>query len=344
MKKKIIINGRFLTQNITGVQRVAYELVRELDKNIDKNIEVELVHPENKIQEIELTNIKVKKIGMLKGHLWEQVSLALYALKEKATILNLCLTNPILNPGIVMIHDISFKVNPHFFNWKFNMWYDFLTKNAVKRAKKILTVSEFSKQEMIKYYKASSENIEVVYNGWQHMERVEEDSKILNKLNVKEKEYFLAVSSMNPNKNFKLIIECAEKNPDVQFVIAGKFHNKVFSDTGVDFDNLKNIKYAGYVTDEELKSLYKNAKAFIFPSFYEGFGIPPLEAIACGAKAIVSNTSCLPEIFDNNVVYIDPTDVASLCKVIEDLNEIESNAILEKYSWEKSSKKIVEII
>lgn len=337
--KKIVINGRFLSQQITGVQRVAHELVRELDNLIkEEKIEVVVLAPKNIIFENLYKNIKIKKIGFLKGHLWEQLELPFYALKEGGILLNLCNTTPIINTGMVDIHDISFKVNPQFFSKKFSWYYRVLIWVLVRTSKKILTVSEFSKQEIMKYYKVSEEKIEVIYNSWEHILRINEDFSILQKFNLEKKSFYLAVSSVAPNKNFKYIIELAKLYPEKQFVIVGKKNIKVFGELGV--EDLRNLTWCGYVTDEELKALYMTCKAFIYPSFYEGFGLPPLEAMGCGCEEIyVSNTSCLPEIFGESVTYLNPYKIEKILKNNLSLN----NKVLDDYSWQFSAKKLLKL-
>jgi len=337
--KKIVINGRFLSQQITGVQRVAHELVRELDNLIkEEKIEVVVLAPKNIIFENLYKNIKIKKIGFLKGHLWEQLELPFYALKEGGILLNLCNTAPIINTGMVDIHDISFKVNPQFFSKKFSWYYRVLIWVLVRTSKKILTVSEFSKQEIMKYYKVSEEKIEVIYNSWEHILRINEDFSILQKFNLEKKSFYLAVSSVAPNKNFKYIIELAKLYPEKQFVIVGKKNIKVFGELGV--EDLRNLTWCGYVTDEELKALYMTCKAFIYPSFYEGFGLPPLEAMGCGCEEIyVSNTSCLPEIFGESVTYLNPYKIEKILKNNLSLN----NKVLDDYSWQFSAKKLLKL-
>lgn len=337
--KKIVINGRFLTQQITGVQRVAHELVREMDNLIkEKNIEVVVLAPKNIIFENLYKNIKIKKVGFLKGQLWEQLELPFYTLKEKGILLNLCNTAPIINTGIVDIHDISFRVNPQFFSKKFSWYYRVLIWILVRTSKKIITVSEFSKQEIIKYYKVPKEKVEVVYNAWQHILRIKEDMTILKRFNLEKKNFYLAVSSVAPNKNFKYILELAKLYSEKKFVIVGKKNIKVFGDLGV--ENLKNLVWCGYVSDEELKALYMTCKGFVYPSFYEGFGLPPLEAMGCGCNEIyVSNTTCLPEIFEDNVMYLNPNIIE---KILENRNKIEK-CMLNKYEWKKSALKIIEI-
>ena len=338
--KKIVINGRFLTQQITGVQRVAHELVREMDNLIkEKNIEVVVLAPKNIIFENLYKNIKIKKVGFLKGQLWEQLELPFYTLKEKGILLNLCNTAPIINTGIVDIHDISFRVNPQFFSKKFSWYYRVLIWILVRTSKKIITVSEFSKQEIIKYYKVPKEKVEVVYNAWQHILRIKEDITILKRFNLEKKNFYLGVSSIAPNKNFKYIVELAKLYPEKQFVIVGKKNLKVFGKLGI--ENLENIVWCGYVSDEELKALYMTCKGFIYPSFYEGFGLPPLEAMGCGCEEIyVSKTSCLPEIFEESVIYLNPNKVE---KILKD-NIRTDKKVINKYNWYFSSKRLLKIV
>lgn len=341
---KIIINGRFLTQKITGVQRVAHELIREIDELLSKEkLEVVILAPKNLIFKNSYKNIKIKKVGFLTGVLWEQLELPFYGLLEKGTLLNLGSTAPIINTGIVDIHDISFKVNPQFFSKKFSLYYKILIWILVKTSKKILTVSKFSKNEIIKYYNVNPKKIEVVYNSWEHILSFKEDFNILKKFNLQKKSFYLGVSSVAPNKNFKYIIELAKLYPEKKFVIAGKKNEKVFGNLGI--NEMNNLIWCGYVSDEELKTLYMSCKGFIFPPFYEGFGIPPLEAMGCGCEEIyVSNTSCLPEIFEDSVIYINPNKVEKIFdkKITVDKEKIKK--VLGKYSWKESSQLLIERI
>lgn len=208
------------------------------------------------------------------------------------------------------------------------------------RAKKIITVSEFSKREIIKYYNAPEDKIVVIPNAWQHYERIGFDEKTLNKYGLEKEQYFFAMGSMEPNKNFKWIAEQARKMPNQIFAIAGSINEKVFSD-GLGFECPNNMKLLGFVSDQEAKTLMRDCMAFLFPSIYEGFGIPPLESISAGARqVIVSDTEVMHEIFGNSVSYIDP-NVYELD--INSLKPIETD-ILSKYSWSMSSKIIFKVI
>ena len=339
---KIIINGRFLTQRITGVQRYAREILAELDKIIAPN-EAELAISAKTSEIPEYNNIKVVKTGIFENLLWEHISFPLYVAKNNGIALNLCNTAPIFSTGIVCIHDVKIKVRPCDFSKKFLMWYRLLFANECKNAYKIITVSEFSKKEIIKYYKVAPEKITVISNAWQHYERIEYDEKTLEKYKLRKKQYFFAIGSLEPNKNLKWIAQIAVKNPEESFVVAGSINNEIFSN-GLGFNCPDNINLLGYICDEEAKTLMRDCKAFLFPSFYEGFGIPPLEAMSVGCKSIiVSDTEIMHEIFSDNVNYIDPLnfdyDIQCLTKNISS-----SQKILDKYSWKKSAMTLYNLI
>lgn len=337
--KKIIINGRFLTQKITGVQRYAREIVLELD-NLIKKDEIEIAIPPETMDVPNYKNIKVVKVGIFHNRLWEHISFPLHVIKRGGISLNLCNVAPLISPGIVCIHDMKIKAHPEFFSKKFLIWYKLLFFNAAKRAKLIITVSEFSKSEIIKYYNIKPEKIIVVPNGWQHFKKINYDEKTLKKYNLLKEDYYFAMSSLEPNKNFKWIADMANNNPNEKFVIAGSINDKIFAE-GLGFWCPDNMKLIGYVSDEEAKTLMRDCKAFLFPSIYEGFGIPPLEAMSAGAKRIiVSDIPVMHEIFGDSVEHIDKIGKDFLVIKTDNLKK---NDILEKYDWKKSSIKLKRI-
>lgn len=345
--KKYIINGRFISKQITGVQRFAREILLELDQLIEKN-QIELVIPPGDYELPNYKNIKIKKVGKLKNNLWEQISLPIYVKKKKAISINLCNSAPILCPGIICIHDVKIKAKPECFSKKFLIWYNFLFDMIINNSKCIITVSEFSKSEIIKYYGIDSKKIHVLYNGWQHFNKISFDKNILQKCELSTDGYFFAMSSLEPNKNFKWIAEVAKKNPNDIFAIAGSINNKVFSE-GIGFDCPNNMKLLGYVSDSEAKTLMKECRAFLFPSFYEGFGIPPLEALASGAKLIIiSDTTVMHEIYDKKAIYIDTSDYNYDMKELIKKNElkfkISNQSILDNFSWKSTAIKLKSIL
>ena len=344
---KYIINGRFLTQRITGVQRYAREIVSELDKLcVNKNIEIAI--PENVDDIPHYENIKIVRIGKTNGVKWEQTAFSRYVKKEKGVSVNLCNSAPLTGKKIVTIHDVKVKAHPEFFGWKFRLWYNFLFRNIVKKAQVIITVSEFSKSEIIRYYRCDPNKVHVIYNGWQHYEQIPVEEDVLGKFLLSEGQYIFALGSLDPNKNLKWILETAKNNPQEKFIVGGGINKKVFAEQ--EFILPKNVQLVGYLSDVESKSLMHYCKAFVFPSFYEGFGIPPMEAMVAGARnIIVSDIPVMHEIFGESVSYISPTEYTYAIEDIlaereKDNKEEQSQKILEKYSWKMSAQKLYEIL
>lgn len=351
--KKIYINGRFLTQNITGVQRYAIEIVKALDKHLETDelnsrYEFELVCPKNIKQKIKLNNIKIKQIGRLKGHLWEQIELPLYV--KGNFLFNFCNCAPIIKKNqVITIHDAAVCAVPEAYSFLFRIWYKIMFYVLGHRLNKIFTVSNFSKKELHKYFSIDLNKIDITYNGIDHILKIKPDEKIFSKFNIEKNNYVLAVSSLNPSKNFKLILETAKEMPDTNFVIAGGTNSSVFKSKG--FPVTENVKFIGYVSDEELVTLYKYASCFVYPSLYEGFGIPPLEAMMLNCPVIVSDIKIFREIYRDNVIFCDTKDIKSLkekIKLTVNRKKVFSKAILNfyiaKYKWREAIKKYLDFI
>lgn len=339
-----VIDGFFLTQKITGIQRYAYEITMELDKLISPNT-LEILVPEYLEKVPNLKNIKVIKYGKKSGVLWQQINYANYARKNKLKCI--CLTNtlPLLYAhGIITIHDVSYKANPQFFKAKRDrlsaLWHRLNYWRAAHSDMKIATVSQFSKSEIMKYYGITKDRITVIYNAWQHMNRIENASDTFQRYPKLVKEsYYFSMSTLATNKNFKWILYAAKNNPDKQFAIAGGGKLKGAAEAE-GFAELPNVSFLGYVTDEDAKTLMENCKAFLFPTLYEGFGIPPLEAIASRApRIIVSDTPCMHEIYGNYATYIDPLDYGNI-QLPNSKTELCVENLLDKYSWTFSAEKL----
>lgn len=349
LRRKIIINARFLTQEITGVQRFAIEISKELKKS---NIPIEFVAPKHIIHKGLAKELKVKEIGfnLVNGHLWEQTLLPLYVLKNKGVLLSLCNTAPlILKNQIVTIHDLAFKVNPKWFSKKFTLVYNFLIPLIAKRSKHIITVSEASKREIIRYLRVFDSKVTVIYNAI--------SSVFLEGCNCNNHfdcEYVLTVSSHHPRKNFENLITAFNtiKNKDLKLFVIGNF-NKNFSANLEINENDKRIIFLSNISDEELVCYYRKASLFVYPSIYEGFGIPIIEAMCQGIPVCVSDIPVFREICGKNAVYFNPQSKNSIAKSI--INQIEkpiSNEILkqikietlEKYSWKSSANKLKSVL
>ena len=339
----VVINGKFFSQKVTGVQRYAREILKELDKLLTPDSDYVVLVDKYAVDIPAYRNIKVKQSGHFSGNVWEQLSLPLYVLKHGAVCVNLCNMAPILTPHVVVIHDVSYKVNKQFFSKKFTAWYNFVFSLIIRRITQIITVSQFSRDEICRAYRHDFENITVTYNGWQHFSDIPYDKNALGKYGLDKKGFYFAMSSMAPNKNFKWIAENAVLNPETVYAVSGSVNKKVFGD-GLDFEVPSNLKFLGYISDSEARTLMEECRAFIFPTFYEGFGIPPLEALSAGAKAVVSDSSCMREIFGDHVYYIDPYNAHIDLGALISGSVRQPSELLEKYSWKDSAERLLQAI
>lgn len=353
MSNLVVINARFLTQSITGSQRFAIELCREFKKIYSG--EILFVSPDNIMHKEIADEFGVKTMGRLgKGMSWEQIELPLMLWRLGSPILiNLCSLAPVFyNNNIVTVLDLSFYLHPEWFSKSFSNLYNIIVPRAAANAKKVVTISENSKKEIISHFRIKNKDISIIYPS---VSSIFLNSHHINTPNQYGK-YILAVSSIDPRKNFSGLIQAfkAGNFGQVKLVIVGSEH-KVFADNSLKelITGDDRIAFTGYVNDEQLVSLYKNAVLFAYPSLYEGFGIPPLEAMACGCPTLVSNTTSLPEVCGDASVYVDPYDVNSirdgLAKLLND-DGLRASLIqkgyqqIRRFDWHQSAQKLVDIV
>jgi len=347
--KQILINGYFLCRNLTGIERYAIEITRRLDL-LCKSGEVSIIIPKN-ISNIPLyKNIKVIRYGRKIQHiLWQMFTLQFFLVTHrKYTVLEFGNTALPFSPGIVFLHDIYCEHFPEdFISLKdkvirlYNRWQYRL---IAKKAKLIATVSEFSKNEICDAYKTEPSKIKVVYSSADHIRSIEPDHSIFSDYpSLKEKPFYFSLGSLSKRKNIKWLIGAAKNNPHVIFAVSGTSLPVVKADELSD-SIPSNIILLGYLNDEKVKALMQTCKAFILPSYYEGFGLTPLEALACGAQIIAADAASLPEIYGNAAHYIDPyntgIDLEGLLK-----EPVEKpDKLFEKYSYDDSAKKVYNLI
>ncbi len=218
---------------------------------------------------------------------------------------------------VLVIHDTSTKAMPEAFSKTFVAAYDFIIPNAARMADLVVSVSDFSRREMQKYYGLDPTKIPICYEGSDHILRHAPDNTILDKLNLKPGQYFLGVGIYALNKNLNGTLAALKKTglKGVPLVATGKrrldVHNKL---AAVHDDNLVDT---GHITDNELRALYDNALATGLSSTYEGFGLPPLEAMQCGCPAIVSDHDVLVEIGGDATLRCGVNDIDSLAAAMK---------------------------
>lgn len=335
---KVVIDGRCIEhRNLGGTRRYAVETLLELDKIVEKNKYELLIKPECR-DLIELKNIRKVEIYSRNVLSWK-IKIFWYLFNSRAWYVNFANGLCICKNSIMTVHDI----------YAFFDMYHTIKKTKMKLktifnamfAKKIVTVSEYSKQTMLEKLSIKPDRIRVIGNGWQHIKKRQPDDKVLERCGLQNKQYYLYVGRLEKNKNIKWIYEVADSNSAALFVISGDLDREP---SDLYKGKYGNIIYTGFVTDSEMKSLYQYCKAFLFPSIMEGFGIPPMEALYNGVPIIIANTSSLPEVYGKCAHYIDPY------KYDYDLDEIlkepvePANSVLDRYSWEKSAREWKELI
>ena len=366
---KVVISG-YIGKKITGIGR---NLICLLD-NASSDNEYVIYTNEDMKDEFKFKNphvtvktYPVTKKSSVKNLLWTTFKFPGVVKKEKADmalIPNFTLLLFKHRPTVVIIHDlIEFNVKDKFSPKK--MFYR--TKIAdplmVKRSDKIITVSENSKRDIMKFLNGKEEKITVVYNGvdQQKFHRMD-DSKATAVLENRgwPTDFILYAGTIDhPGKNAMAVIKAFEELKKSgkykgQLVLAGMPGSgyeavKEYADQSVYKDQ---IIFTGFVSDEELVALYSKCATFAFVSLYEGFGIPPLEALSCGAKVVVSNTSSLPEVVGDVGITVDPMNQDAITKAMyeslqKDVNDEYKSRVkehLKNYDWKNLSAKFEEVL
>ena len=338
----LMVNCRFLSQKVTGTQRVAVELCKQMKKLYPS---IPFLSPKNILQKNVADMLGVTVVGNSTGQIWGQWELPRFLKKQGCPVLlNLCNLAPLRYPkNIVTIFDLSPFREPLWFSFAFRTYYRFMVPRIIKKAQRILTGSNFSKSEMIGLLGVPENQICVTpYAIAENILQLAQ--KPTYNSNGK---YLLAVSSIDPRKNFSRLIQAFVNTnlKDVKIIFVGA-KNKSFNNMHLEenMENKENLIFKGYLTDEELVNLYKNALCLVYSSLYEGFGLPPLEAMACGCPVVISKVASLPEVCGDAACYIDPYDVESIAqgikKVLAD-KELRDTLIrkgyerIKMFSWRK---------
>ncbi len=344
--RPIFINGRFLSQPVTGAQRYGHELLDTLDSYLADSdsppSQVKVLVPSGVEVLPAYRCLSVRRVGKFSGQVWEQLELPFHA--RSGLLFTPCGGAPIVHRrNVITIHDAAVIASPQGYSRAFRTWYQLLNWTLCHSALHVFTVSHFSKAELVKWYRANPKKTTVTYLGSEHALRPAPEIAVLGRNLLQRYRYVLLVASRNHNKNIAGLLRAVPyiTDPKLQIAIAGHSDARVFGEIKI---RDKRVHDLGYVNDSELRSLYENAACFVFPSFYEGFGLPPLEALALGCPTVVAETTSLQEIFAGVALMCDPNDPADIAdKIMMSLNATEeqragNREFAAKFRWDACAR------
>jgi glycosyltransferase involved in cell wall biosynthesis len=316
----IVINGKFLRAGPTGVHRVGHELLRAIGAiDAADRLPVEALVPPGDAAFIASPPVPVREVGRLPGQLWEQVDLPRAA--RGRTILSLCNLAPVATRNAVtMIHDAQVFITPESYSRTFRTWYRFVLRAAGRRHRRILTVSHFSKAQLVDHGIAPADRIAVIHNGVDHILRVAADRGIVAHLGLQPRGYAVALANTQQHKNIGLLLAAFARPEmaDLKLVLVG-------GATRPDFEALghvvpANVVFAGKASDAALRGLIEQALCLAFPSLTEGFGLPPVEAMLLGCPAVIAPCGALPEVCGDAAMVADPHDPSAWSAALRTLH------------------------
>jgi glycosyltransferase involved in cell wall biosynthesis len=341
--KSIIINGHFLHQPVAGVQRYAKEVINQFDL---QKLSYRWIQPPKGLHSASFRQ------------LWMQ-SVMPFRIPKDSVFWSPTNIGPVFCENHVLtLHDIAAQLHPEWYDMKYVKWRAWILPSLLNRVKKIITPSNYAKQTILEHYKQAAGKTEVVYNGVNHKffySRNRTEIETVKKEYHLKKPFVLYVGTLSAHKNTKGLLKAWQSLPksvhkEIDLVIAGKPNpNIVHPKDGV---SLESIRFIGYVAKENLPVLYSAAELFVFPSFHEGFGLPVMEAMACGTPAVTSNATALKEIAGPSVT-VDPHSTDDLRNAILELicspsqrKKMSDEGInwASRFTWEKTAGKVWQIL
>ena len=307
----LVINGRFLARPITGVERYGRLLLRVIAREWPDS---RVIVPKGAPEEVDANGLEVVRLGNTSGHVWEQVELP-RALANGDTLLSPANTGPLrAQRHVPVVHDLAFLHHPEWFNTRFATWYKLLIPRMVRRAERVITVSGTVRSELMRYYGADGERTYVV------------PPFVLPSLldgqgsATTERPYYLVVASLDPRKGIDRALNwyTGLREPGFDLIIVGREH-RAFAPVAI--PEHPGIHVMKDVDDARLGDLYRGAIALIQPSFYEGFGLPVLEAITLGCPVIASYLNVFTEQFGDAVLVADIGYTRNMMRAMVTMND-----------------------
>ncbi|OGI26844.1 MAG: hypothetical protein A2359_03905 [Candidatus Moranbacteria bacterium RIFOXYB1_FULL_43_19] len=348
-----------LVKNLAAIdQKNEYSLYTDRDPEKDEGLARE-------IAKLELgENLKVVFVKNTNRFCWNFRYLPMYLKKNPVDIFHTQYIAPFRLPKniklVLTIHDISFNFFPQHIKKSDLVFLKTLIPRSIQRADKIIAVSKSEKKNIIDFYKLSPEKVDFTYNGVNYQKfnqkfSPEKIKEINTKYQIPNTRYILYIGTFQPRKNIPVLIESI-KNLDIKLILAGNREAHNFDkriDEAIEKNNLKNkVIFPGWIDEDDKPFLLQSASCFVFPSLYEGFGIPVIEAMSAGTPVICSNIPVLQELADDTALFCDPKNSGDFTKNIQKIliNENLRNNLVkkgrdtaQKFIWQKTAEKTLEI-
>lgn len=339
------VNARFVTQPLTGIQRYCYELTMRLQDAL-------LLAPSAALDEYQGVQARVNVTGgYLGGHPWEQFALPL-AVPRRRALFSPSGCGPLAHFNqVITIHDLAPLESPEWYSRGFALWYSRLVPALARRVRGIVTVSEFCKQRIVEMLRVDERKVMVAWEAASSVfspRPTEETQKVLARFGIPEP-YFLFVGAVSGRKNLPRLLgawnHVVDQLNDATLVLVGKTGLR-FADKGTLGALPKQVMQLGSVSDQDLACLYTGAQGLLYPSLYEGFGLPILEAMASGCPVLTSNCTAMPEVAGDAAVIVDALSEEAIANGIRALAEENRAADLRRkgfqrcreFSWERTAR------
>ena len=367
---RIGINGRSLFRQLTGVQHYAREVTRALCVLEPGDVDFTVFagrEGRGAGEDLPLAASPVPANGPIQGMVWEQTVLRRMAGKACTDVLfnpaNLAPLFPPV-PSVVTIHDLSFLLFPEYFSRSFGVYYRHIIPMIIDQSTAIITDSESSRKDLVEHLGAPPDKVTAIHLGVSPVFRGrirKEDLETVRRRHGLPQKFFLSVSSLEPRKNLARLVQAyrmltPEVKEDQKLVLVGA-GNRLFADPGLSGELARIAAGAvvtpGYIPEEDLPAVYRMATALVFPSLYEGFGLPVLEAMAAATPVITSNRSSLPEVAGQAAVLVDPESTEEIAAAMELVAQDSGarNLLIERgkkrasgFTWEKTAKQTLAVL
>lgn len=349
--RRVAINGKFLAAPMTGVHRVADALIKQWDEQLaEANAERwEIIAPRDARDFGGLSHISMRRGGVFTWQPWEQFDLP--RLAHGRMLVNLCNLAPLITPGVTLIHDAQVYISPTSYSKPFVAWYKTALPRIGRAAAKIVTVSDYSKAQLVAHGVAAAEQIEVVHNGVDHIFETPSSSAALQRFQLAPRRYVVALANVQTHKNIAVLLRAFAALPQLHLVLIGADDRAAFARAGQPAPD--NVIFAGRLSDAEMRGLFERALCFACPSTTEGFGMPPLEAMLVGCPAVIAPCGALPEVCGDAAIAADAYAPEAWSRAIALLSENEAHwerhAALgrrqaERFTWRRAGRAFMDII